>query len=683
MNAGSRLILALVVPLFVACAGDTGPTVSDGPELAIDIAALSLDGVGDVVWDLQVVHDGAPTEVVWQRRISSSGYGDGAGSASYIGTCDADFGDNEVRVWVVGVYQAAVTSTGAFDSGDPTDVVGSVLEFQNPTTDGPLTRTVACTENTDVAVHFDVALMRPAQQGFFDIAVNFNNIFCSAKFDCCNAGGDGVCDGGGTEDIELLFDADGDRRRTFVLGLACTAGTATDVMTTLYLDDIQIDCDVNSDGNTFLADVTLDPNPELPGNLCTAESMSGCAAVTEAANVDADTYLFQAAVYRGLEELTSDGAEAHKLYWNVALGVEDGVDVCTIRTRASADDNVNLTDGFTGGTVAKGFVYPFIQFDVDVDQCGSEELTFGADAMVSVDYTDIGAATATDFAHGFSGGLCGGPCVAVPFAATGADQSWVVPDEVEWVIVKAWGAGGGGGGGFAPYEPVGGGGGYAAGRFDVTTGETLTVVVGGGGTFGLNGTTGGYGGGGTVTNSGGTANYEGSGGGRSAVRRAGTELVTAGGGGGGGGQYGHNHGGGGGGLVGEALSEFCGGGGGSQSAGGVGTLCYTYATPHTGESGSALAGGANDTCGGGGGGGWYGGAGGSWNTTSGSDQRCGGGGGGSGHVDALVIQGELVAGSGATPGNSGDAYYLSGVGVGGAHKADGGDGYVVILYPEP
>ncbi len=52
----------------------------EGPRVAVNIAALNLPGVGDVLWDIQVVNGASDT--VWQRRITSSAYGDSAGSAT-------------------------------------------------------------------------------------------------------------------------------------------------------------------------------------------------------------------------------------------------------------------------------------------------------------------------------------------------------------------------------------------------------------------------------------------------------------------------------------------------------------------------------------------------------------------------------------------------------------------------
>jgi len=387
----------LLLPSLAACDGAPATDKAfDGPGVTVDVAALNLVGVGDVVWDIEVVNGRTPTpDVVWQRRLTSSGYGDGAGSASYIGPCDADsaVADNVVRVWVVGLYTGAVASgdAGQFNSGAATGigtVTGTEVDFRNPTDDGPLTQTVTCRDNADVAVQFDVSLMRPAQQGFFDVAVNFNDIFCSAKFDCCNDTG-ATCD-----DITLLFDENGARARTFVLGFACTAGTGAGVTTELYLDRLALDCTTPGTG-TFEADILVSPGGDA-GNQCTPGSLSGCAAISEPGGLDADAYLFQAGVYRGAESLTS-GGPANKVYWNIALGVRAPISGCHLRTTATADNGAVATDNVDGGTIAAGAVYPVISWDVDLATCQAEELDDSA--MVESGYTSVdGAGTTFDYA---------------------------------------------------------------------------------------------------------------------------------------------------------------------------------------------------------------------------------------------------------------------------------------------
>ncbi|PKN56037.1 MAG: hypothetical protein CVU56_18365 [Deltaproteobacteria bacterium HGW-Deltaproteobacteria-14] len=375
--------------------------------MSVSVAALNLQGVGDVVWDVQVVNGRTPTpDVVWQRRISSTGYGDGAGSASYVGPCDADtdVSMNEVRVWVVGVYSGPVSALGSFASGAVNGAAGVPVPFQNPTALAtPLTRKVACVQNADRPVQFDVALMRPADQGFFDIAVNFNNIFCSAKLDCCqeNEAGTACAD-----DLKLLFDAGGERATTIVLGFACTAGASSDVETELYLDAVKLDCTAPNTGEDFAADIEIDPTGAA-GNQCSAGDVEGCGPLVTSPGVNADLYLYQVGVYRGFEELTSGETAARKVYWNVVLGAvrEDGgvgIEDCWLKARATADD-ANVAGVTDNGAIAQGAIYPYIQWSAQLDgSCHAEQLSFGTPgAAVTTAYTEAGATSATTFAYGY------------------------------------------------------------------------------------------------------------------------------------------------------------------------------------------------------------------------------------------------------------------------------------------
>ncbi|TNF32162.1 MAG: hypothetical protein EP329_11080 [Deltaproteobacteria bacterium] len=376
----------------MGCADAAKAPGPSGPPLEVAIAALGLPAAGDVVWDIEV--DNGAAEVVWQRRVTSTAYGDGAGSASLVGTCDASVGaaDNTVRVWIVGVYPAPVAAAdaGAFASGQDTGdgAVGATsLPFQNPTATGPLERTVRCEANADNAVRFDVTVARPAVQGFFDVAVSFDDVFCSAKFDCCrDVDGDG-CATDGSEDLRLLFDADGARARTFVLALACTAGPGAATATDLYMDAVAIDCDVTTDAATFGPDLLVAPAGD-PGNQCTAGAVAACGAVIASPGVDADSYLYQVAVYRGEESLQTGGVSAAKAYWNLAFGVQDGISACQLRTRATADDAADAGDAVVDGVIAAGVVYPYLRWDVDLGSCGAEELVFDdPSAPVTAVYT--------------------------------------------------------------------------------------------------------------------------------------------------------------------------------------------------------------------------------------------------------------------------------------------------------
>ncbi|MFO0749483.1 MAG: hypothetical protein U1F43_28010 [Myxococcota bacterium] len=409
--------LAVLGVALGACAEDGRS--AGGPALALDIAALTLDGVADAVWDIHVENEAGQT--VFETRITSSRYGDGRGSATYIGTCDADAngdpsgvdydpaGDpsahwNKVFVSVSGLYAAGVALDADHDEygendGDFAPDAGgpyASIAFQDP---GTLSRLADCRENADTQVEFDVALMRPAHQGFFDIAVSFNDIFCSAKLDC-DAG-------------DLLFDASGARRTTDVLGLACAVGG--EHAPRLLMDDVVIAC----------GDVVTTVDPTAPdGNLCASAGRadgsagpSGCVGLSESSPGAGP--LYQAAVYRSTD--TVDGE--HLAYWNVALGVETpafDLASCSLRTKATADDlSAPVLVGTPPTAVAAGSVYPYIAFDLSSDvadadptttgdakslaACGANPLTLGGAPHrenVEVAYTGTSGAGAS-FAHAF------------------------------------------------------------------------------------------------------------------------------------------------------------------------------------------------------------------------------------------------------------------------------------------
>jgi hypothetical protein len=263
----------------------------------------------------------------------------------------------------------------------------------------------------------------------------------------------------------------------------------------------------------------------------------------------------------------------------------------------------------------------------------------------------------------------------VIFSGTGGDQSFIVPAGVTTLQVKAWGAGGSS---VPSSNAAGGGGAFVKGSLAVTPGELITVVVG----------TSFYGGGGA----GGPSqfkplgSYHGNGGGRTALRRFTTELMTAAGGGGAGAGYPYGqHGGAAGavGLYGVSISPALAGAGAIEYAGGAGGQNLAH-PPLNGSAGGQRAGGAGggqqgySGYGGGGGGGGYFGGGGGAGGLSGYPGGAGGGGGSSytGFLTSITVQGA----TGATPGGASDPDYVSGVGTGGTGGAAGGSGRLIIEY---
>ncbi len=275
------------------------------------------------------------------------------------------------------------------------------------------------------------------------------------------------------------------------------------------------------------------------------------------------------------------------------------------------------------------------------------------------------------------------------FAPVGFDQSWTVPAGTSVVLVKMWGGAGGGSDAEAVQHP-GGPGGYAEAVVPVTPGETLTLLVGEGGpisstTFdpaypagGVPGARAGY--------------FQGGGGGRSAVERAGVELIVAGGGGGAGcsgwvasvgilssigGEGGGVLGGDGDAISPDSTSSYvCSGKGATPfqaGDGGSGTRCQGF----VGEDGDRNQGAdgldhpAQGNCGGAGGDGYWGG---------GSGALHAGGGGGSGYLHPNdTTDGVLVAEPASGAPEDDDPDWTTDVATG-LPGATGGPGSLVIWH---
>ncbi|TNF38080.1 MAG: hypothetical protein EP329_01460 [Deltaproteobacteria bacterium] len=359
-----RALISAAALLLGACGTSAD---APGPQVAIQVAPLSLDGISDATYTLTVLNGNG--ETVWSRQVTSTAYGDGAGSVSYVGPCDADLPENTVQV----VLDSLTGPGGPLTEG---------VDYQNPApSTAPLERTVTCVQGQDVPVTFDIAFARAAQQGFFDVAVQFEDLFCSAKFDCQDEGG---------QPLTLLHDASGTRSDTAVLAFACTGGAGAD--THLYLSDLSLDC---GGGDIVTVDPTLGPGNQ------SAVAGSGIP----------NTHLFQVLVSQGAEQLGT----YNKRYWNVALGLES-VAGCTLTARGTASDGAWDTL-----STPSGAIWPYLQWSAPMDTCTRHALN-GADGVVSTAYTSfaglafahsdpeivvpiLGAATLGDPAHWQDGTL--------------------------------------------------------------------------------------------------------------------------------------------------------------------------------------------------------------------------------------------------------------------------------------
>ncbi|PKN56828.1 MAG: hypothetical protein CVU56_13995 [Deltaproteobacteria bacterium HGW-Deltaproteobacteria-14] len=346
-------------------AGCVAPAVGDdgGARVAIDVAPLTLDDISNATYTLTVLNGAGA--LVWSRQVTSSAYGDGGGSVSYVGPCDADPDASSNKVQVV--LDKLTGPSGDLVSG---------VDYINPAPAGAaLEKTVVCQPNQDAAVTFDITFARAAQQGFFDVAVQFEDIFCSAKLDCQDDQG---------QPIKLLFDDGGQRAATAIFAFACTGGAGAD--TWLYLSDLSLDC-----GGTT---VTVDPS-QGPGLL---SLVSG----SDLPNA----HLFDALVSRGSEQL---GAYA-KRYWNVALGLTD-VAGCTLHATGTASDGELAQNATPAGSI-----WPYVDWTGSLASCTRHAVN-GSDGVVSTQYTGFAGAT---FAHAYHGEQ-----ITIAGAATlGAPSHW-------------------------------------------------------------------------------------------------------------------------------------------------------------------------------------------------------------------------------------------------------------------
>ncbi len=278
-------LLLFCAPLVAACSGSGGPT----GELTIANKRLTLEGVGNACYGLTVKN--GLGQVVWQKSgLCADRYGNQTSDITYIGTCDASAGaqTNTVELIIEGLFE---------DDGDP-------IDFVNPAPAGsPIVQTATCIENEDTRVDFNVVVARPAGQGFVDAAVNFEDVFCSAKLDC-------------SANNIVQDPISGQRIDSAVVAFACTGGVGAD--THMYWSDLEITC-----GTT----TTVVPLDGEPGKIWSATN-------------PAPAPLRQAILYRGLEELTQGLESLGKSYFSVALGVDFAsvAGPCTINMRATASD---------------------------------------------------------------------------------------------------------------------------------------------------------------------------------------------------------------------------------------------------------------------------------------------------------------------------------------------------------
>jgi len=347
-------LAALAVTSVTACSRDsTAPT---DPGFAINVAPLSFPGVVDACYTLTVYNTNVagvgPGAIVWQETsICADRYGDGEGSITYIGTCDADPSGrtNTVSLVLEGLCQS--TGCDPSDDDDPGTIDSTTYVNPCPTGKACL-RERPCVGNGDTRVDFNLTIMRRANQGFFDVAVTFRDVFCSAKLDCVP---------------ELLHRPEGGPRDlTAVLAFACTSGADE---TCLYATNVTLDC---GGSNVW----QIDPSAG-PGNIDESSPL-----------------LYGAATYQGDEAFTA----FQKSYWTIALGLDTTMFAtypdCTLRWTTTASEAE--LEGAGPYVTPDGTAYPLLVWERDIlvggllscESHGLDQILPGEElASVATDYS--------------------------------------------------------------------------------------------------------------------------------------------------------------------------------------------------------------------------------------------------------------------------------------------------------
>jgi len=364
------LAVALAVSALACGQGQPeAPPSGEPATVGISVGALSVPGLTDACYRLTVLRaDGGP---VWQAEaVCSSAFGDGRGDATYIGPCDASVETNVVRVELEDLF----TATGPLPREAYANPCGHA-DNGNFDGFGACERAITCLPDRDVALAFDLHVMRRASQGFFDVGVSFDDVFCSAKLDCADDDGP----------LRLLHHpGSGIRDQTAVLALACSAGAAASSEgTELHMDPIVVTCGEQQ--------IVLDPSVG-PGNAYTLATP----------DPDPGDAVWQYATFRGAEDLAcGDAGSCQKVYWNVAIGFAPGVPGCSLTGAASASRPGAFVDGMTPA----GATYPWIRYEATLTDaaglaCGQSPLDAAGSAVVST-YTTPTAPRR--FCHSFDG----------------------------------------------------------------------------------------------------------------------------------------------------------------------------------------------------------------------------------------------------------------------------------------
>ncbi len=362
-------------------------SAADGPKLEVAVAPLALPGIVEAVYDITVTNAAGDTVFV-AEDITSTRYGDGRGAITYIGTCDASSNPHRVRLDLTSL-------------SDEERELASPRDFVNPTP--VVLADVVCEENADTRVTFDLTIMRSARQGFFDIAVNIEDVFCSAKVDCREA---------------FLHDDAGERAATGIFAFACTSGQGSDgpEPTWMYMSDVTVTCRWDSGlVESYLIPIgTEGQGDAVPAN----QGIFGTSFYRdEEALPDIDKCFVNTAIGLDLEQLTRNGE----------LGV------CTLTATATVANAQWLPAATPSDTV-----YPVVTIDVPLTTeagvlCENNALNaLGSGVQTTYTTTTEGIITPASFSHTFA---CGTPDLACAGSLPGGNVRIAPSDDTLVVSV--------------------------------------------------------------------------------------------------------------------------------------------------------------------------------------------------------------------------------------------------------
>lgn len=302
----TAVILSTLSCVTAACGAPGSPPPG---RLSLAVAALNLPDVGGACYDVRVAN--GEDQLLWSlgdpgRRVPSDDgalcsqdLGTGDGGLTWFGPCDGASPQTTVTL-----YLDSLWASGADRNVDP-PLTGWVNPCPSPT---GCVVTTTCNPGGDASAVFELTVLRESDQGFFDISVGLDEVFCTAQVDCEKNGQFGP------EPLNLLHDPlTGQRVPSVAMRFACTAGAERD---THLLLDAELRCGATT--------VRL-PLGRPEGNAYSA--------------LTRPPPLVQAASYRGLDQTTTPlGEGTNLLFFNTVVALDFNAldDMCHLWAKLSA-----------------------------------------------------------------------------------------------------------------------------------------------------------------------------------------------------------------------------------------------------------------------------------------------------------------------------------------------------------